>query len=761
MPDRVRNVKPGAETRAVFDACAALIVILDPEGRVLWFNRSCERLTGYTSAQVEGALVWDALVPPDELATARAEFRDVLTLHLPSEYEGHWVSRYGEERLIAWSQQPVIGADGEVEHVLCTGLDVTDSRRAQEELVQFRLGIERSGEIVFLTDREGRIRYVNPAFEAAYGFDREEVLGRTPRILKSGCHDRAFYERLWSTLLSGETASAEIINQTKDGRLLTIAATTNPVFGDEGRINGFLAIQRNITERKRTERALRESEERLRTVLDKSPDGIGVLDAEGVILYANPAISTILGYPSEELVGSRVDRFQHPDDRARAAARTAELFQGGPEGPAQYRLVRKDGTTVTAEITSRIIEYEGRLALLATMRDLTERLALEAQLRQAQKMEAIGQLAGGIAHDFNNLLTVVQVSSELIGHGMRELPGDVMSNLKELQGAVARGKDLIENLLAFSRREEMRIEPIDLGELIREFEPTLRRLLPEDIQIRIDVSGTLPKVLAGSGSIEQILLNLSTNARHAMPEGGVMTIAAAPAYFETEGPFIADPVVPGEFVRMAVTDEGLGMDESTRARVFEPFYTTRRTAGGTGLGMAVVYGLVKRLGGRVEVESEPGQGSTIEVYLPVADEIALGIEVPPEQGTATLGGSETILLTEDEPALRRAAKRSLERLGYRLLLAADGEEALEIFERDGEMIDLIVSDIVMPRRGGRALYAELRNRGAEVPFLFTSGYAAEEKETERLDPGLPFLPKPWSLDGLARRIREVLDARVG
>jgi PAS domain S-box-containing protein len=758
MPQPERNRQPELGG-ALLEVCTALIVVLDREGRIVRFNRACERLTGYSSEDVEGRAPWDVLIPPAEVDGARAVFADLVAGHVAREHEVAWFTRSGEERRIVWNYDVVTDETGRVAHVLGTGQDITEHRRTEEELTKFRLGIERSGEIIFLTDREGRIVYVNPAFEQAYGYSRDEALGRTPRLLKSGLHDADVYEQLWSSLLSRKVISGELINRTKDGRLLNIEGSANPVLDDDGRIIGFLAVQRDITEWKKTERALRASEERLRTVLDKSPDGVGVVSHEGVILYANPAISAMLGYTNEELVGRRVSEIQHPEDRHRAASRIRELFMGGSERPAQYRLVRKDGSAVTAEITSRTIEYEGERALLSTMRDLTERMQLEEQLRQAQKMEAIGQLAGGIAHDFNNLLTVVQVSAELIGHRLDGRHEEIAPNLNELQAAVNRGKQLIEKLLAFSRREELRIEPLDLRALIANFEPTLRRLLPENIEIRIDVPGGIPNVLANAGSVEQIIMNLATNARNAMSKGGELRIALAPARMETSDPFVAAGAVPARFVCLTVSDTGLGMDEAIRARVFEPFFTTRHTTGGTGLGMAVVYGLVKQLRGSVQVSSAVGVGTTIRVYLPVAAAEAAQEEVELRPVSQLRGGSETILLVEDEPALRRAARRSLERLGYRVLLAEDGEQALDFFDGEGEPIDLIVSDIVMPRRSGRGLYMALREGGVDTPFLFSSGYSAGEiGESGSIDPGLPFIAKPWTLDQLARKVREVLDA---
>ncbi len=633
--------------------------------------------------------------------------------------------------------------------------------RVERALRMFELGIERSGEVVFLTDPDGNIIYVNPAFEQIYGYTRHEAIGNTPRIIKSGRLPREAYRYFWSKLLAKEVVSGELINKTKDGRLITVESSANPVLDAGGTIIGFLAIQRDVTRREAMEKALRGSELRLRTLMEKIPDGVGVLSQDGHIIYANPAVTKMLGYSSEDLQGKPVWDFQHPEDRERATQRTKELFRDSAEFPSEYRLIRADGTAFPVEISSRVIEYDGQPALLATMRDLTERRQLEDQLRQSQKMEAVGQLAGGIAHDFNNLLTVIQTSSELIADSLPARVPELATDVEEVRAAVTRGKNLIEKLLQFSRRGDLAFKTLDIGMLVREFEPTLRRLLPEDIEIRLEVADNNPPVNGNSGSVEQILMNLATNGSHAMPSGGVLTIAVTLERLTMDDTKRGSAVTAGSFVCLSVKDSGSGMDARTREKLFEPFFTTRSLGGGTGLGTAVVYGLVQQHGGLIRVDSETGVGTTVRVYLPVATESEMAVEPSPEpeQRPEVYGGTETVLVAEDEPALRRAAKRSLERLGYTVLLAADGEEALELFRRKRDLVDLVMTDIVMPKMGGRALYDAVRSEQAGTKFLFASGYTAGDiQERALLDPDFPFLAKPWTIDELGQKVREVLDS---
>jgi PAS domain S-box-containing protein len=506
--------------------------------------------------------------------------------------------------------------------------------------------------------------------------------------------------------------------------------------------------------------ALEQSEKRFRTLMEKIPDGLGVLSRDGRIIYANPAVSTMLGYSTAELRGKRVRELQHPEDRERAARRTQELFRDSAEYPSEYRLLHLNGTAIPVEMSSRVIEYDGEPALLATMRDLTERRQLEDQLRQSQKMEAVGQLAGGIAHDFNNLLTVIQTSSELVADSLPARIPELAADVAEIRAAVERGKSLIQQLLAFSRRGELSFEPIDIGQLVRAFEPTLLRLLPDDIEIQLDIPDDTRSAHGNRSSLEQIIMNLATNSSHAMPNGGVLSIDVREVRLTIEDTTEQMPVTAGAFICLGVADTGVGMDERTREKLFEPFFTTRSMGGGTGLGTAVVYGLAKQHGGTIRVDSEPGKGTRVEVFLPVATQSApvASAEIEQEQKPEKHGGSETILVAEDEPALRRAAQRSLQRLGYRVILAADGAEAIELFDQVGDQVDLILTDIVMPRIGGRALYDTLRRRGIRTKFLFASGYTAGDvQENEWMEPDFPFLPKPWTIEELAQKVREVLD----
>jgi two-component system cell cycle sensor histidine kinase/response regulator CckA len=421
--------------------------------------------------------------------------------------------------------------------------------------------------------------------------------------------------------------------------------------------------------------------------------------------------------------------------------------------------MRKDGRLVRVQLNGRPIrDAAGRVgAYEMIVEDVTERRILERQLRQSQKMEAIGQLTGGVAHDFNNLLTTVLANADLLTKTLVGHP-EVLGDVGEIRMAATRGAELVRKLLAFSRREMLDLQPLHLSGVVREASEILRRVLPESIEIQVMGDPEAGPALVDRAAVLQIIMNLATNARDAMPEGGVLRLATVSIAVDEAQCAEWGWGTPGDYVCLEVQDSGLGMDEATRARIFEPFFTTKPVGKGSGLGLAMVYGLVKQHRGYVAVQSRPGQGTTCRIYFPRADVEAgtsgAGTVTP---GVRLRGGSETILVVEDEESIRRSATRVLERFGYRVLTAADGLEALTVLAREGAAIDLVVTDVVMPRLNGPKLYEQVC-RQAHVPrFLFMSGYAERDVHGGALDATVPFLQKPWQLDALVAEVRAVLD----
>ena len=507
--------------------------------------------------------------------------------------------------------------------------------------------------------------------------------------------------------------------------------------------------------RKRSTEALRASETKYRSLVEHAALGISRTTFEGRFVAVNPALVKMLGFDSEaELLALDLapDLYVNPEDRRRLVAqyRDAEHVEG-----VEVEWKRKDGKPITVRLSGRPMRDETFAGFEMMIEDVTARRVLEAQFRQSQKMEAIGQLAGGVAHDFNNLLTAVLASGDLLRSA---LPAD--SPLSEDADAISRaarhGAELTQKLLAFSRRQPLEIRTLSLGAVAEAFTRMARRVVPEDVEVVLRVAAPDGTIRADQGAVEQILMNLVTNARDAMPTGGKLLIEIGRGTLDQEHREAYGWGEPGEYVTLVVSDTGVGMDAETLRHIFEPFFTSKPTGQGTGLGMSTVYGLVKQQNGFVHVYSEPGRGTTVRVYFPVFHGEAAAIV---EQETpAVRGGSETIFLVEDNEAVRRAAKRVLAKFGYQVLTASDGAEALQVMASGGPAPDLIISDVVMPGTSGPELLARLREAGPVPKFLFTSGYTERDvHERTKLDPHIPFLAKPWTVNDLLRKVREVLD----
>lgn len=500
--------------------------------------------------------------------------------------------------------------------------------------------------------------------------------------------------------------------------------------------------------------------EQFHTLVESSPDGIVVSDPAGRITLVNRQAEVLFGYDREDLVGQPVELVV-PEAARGGHVGWRGLYQNEPvrRPMAEGRILRgrrSTGEEFPVEILlSPMPSPEGTL-VIAAIRDVTRRELLENSLRQAQKMEAVGQLTGGIAHDLNNVLTVVITNAEL---ALAQLPpgaDEVRRDLTEMLGVAQRGAGMIRRLLNFSRRELLTIRPVAPGPLLADIARMLRRVIPETVVIETQMEPDLPAIRADASAVEQILVNLATNARDAMPEGGTLRIEAHLHHLDA-GYHATHPwVEPGDYVCVTVSDTGIGMTQETLSHVFEPFFTTKPAGIGTGLGLSMVYGVVKQHGGMVHVYSEPGQGTAVKVCFPVVSDApeATGAAVDREEPAP--GGSEVILLAEDDAAIRRASRRVLEGQGYQVLIAQDGEEALEVLHAHADQVRLIITDLVMPKLGGRQLYDALQAEGNRIPILFTSGYSPTTAATAR-PPEVPLLRKPWTVRELLTTVRRLLD----
>ncbi len=757
-------------------------------------------------------------------------------------------------------------------------------RLVQEgQLRSLKQAVESSGEAIFMTDAQGVFTYLNPEFSRLYGFSSDELVGKeTPRVLKSGVMDLEEYEALWDTILAGEVYRNELVNKTKGGGSLTVQASVNPIIGDGGELSGFLAIQRDISAQKAAERALRESEERARSVFRVAPIGIGLV-CNRVILEANERFGEMVGlsrselegqsarilYPSDEEFewvgrekyrqiresgeGSVETKWLHKDgrildvllsstpldpgdlskgitftalditERKRALGALEESerkFRGvveqsndaiyiladgkfdlvnrrfcqltgvtveeavhedfdfldlvAPESVAGFRdrklrqergepvsdlfaftILGVDGGRVEVEASVAEIDYRGGRAVLGILRDVSEKKVLEERLRQGQKMESLGRLSGGVAHDLNNLLTPILGYGDLL---LKDLEGDAPNreSAEAIVEAGTRARDLVRQLLAIGRRQTLEFTGVGLNELVMGFEKLLRRTVRENIEVDLVLSPSLPPIRADIGQVEQVVMNLAVNAADAMPDGGRLTVKTDLARVDEGYPAEHPELQSGSFVVLEVTDTGPGMDAATVRRVFEPFFTTKK--GGTGLGLSTIYGIVKQHGGTVEVESRQGAGSAFRCYFPVWEGSVDHPVVIHDSKSEESGGTETVMVVEDEAAVRSLTEKVLGRLGYAVLSAGDGRDCLALLEGYQGALDLVLTDVVLPGMNGKALFQEIHSRFPNTKVLYMSGYT-DEVITHHgvLEEGIALIQKPFSVRQLGAKVREVLD----
>jgi two-component system, cell cycle sensor histidine kinase and response regulator CckA len=537
--------------------------------------------------------------------------------------------------------------------------------------------------------------------------------------------------------------------------------TRAPAYGSDS--VGHLATVFNemLTHLQQSDRALRASEARYRHLVETMTEGLAILDARGRLRYVNERLGLLLGHTPDSLIGAPLAAQIAGSDRDTYVAR----LQAAEAQPFEITLRHPDGDhrVVLASATPLVDdggELEGTLVVLTDLterrRSEEERRFLGEQLRQAQKMEALGRLAGGVAHDFNNLLTGIDGNLELI---RMDLPKDhvAMESLDEGRELVTRAATLTRQLLAMSRKQVLEPRVLDPNRLVKDFQKLLRRVIGEDLELRFEL-GTPPQIFVDPGQLDQVLMNLAVNARDAMPRGGTLTIRTLKETIDEEGATRHEDLVPATYAVLEVEDDGVGISPDLLERIFEPFFTTKDHGRGTGLGLATVYGIVRQHRGAVEVRTAAGAGAVFRVLIPATDrKVRLRRVTTTTHGIQAHKGTETILFVEDEPALRRAAVSSLSRLGYRVLEAEDGDAGLAVAAQHDGVVDILITDVIMPGRNGRALADALRERQPDLPVLFTSGYA----EGVLGDEGLVaeeehFLPKPYRLSTLARRVREII-----
>ncbi|MBI4886940.1 MAG: PAS domain S-box protein [Acidobacteria bacterium] len=747
---------------AILEATPDLVSIADPDGRLVYLNRAGRQMLGI--GELADLRSYDI---PDFLDAANAH--RVLSVGIPTAIrEGSWS---GETELVPLAGQPITvsqvilahtAPDGTVAYLSTIARDITENKKTERAL-------NRSRDLLADTGRIARIGGWELNLETqALDWNAEvyRIHEVDPAVRPSVAEAIQFYApearpiitaAVQAAIDAGTPFDLELPLVTAKGRRIWVRALGTAERREGKTIRLYGAFQ-DITERRMADHLRRLQS----AALNAAAEAVVITDRAGTIEWVNPAFATLTGYTAQEAFG------KNPRDLVRSGKHDRGFYEGlwqtilaGGVWRGEMINRRKDGSLYTEEQSvTPIPDASGTIThFVAMKRDLTEHRQLEAQFRQAQKMESVGQLAAGIAHDFNNLLTVVNGMSDLV---LSNLGADdpVGSDVREIRSAGMRAATLTQQLLAFSRRQILESRVINLDMVVQGMESMLQRLLGDDIDLAVVPTADVGSVKADPGQIEQVITNLAVNAKDAMAQGGQLTIETQNVTLdEGYGREHGVEVTPGPYVLLAVSDTGVGMDEATRARIFEPFFTTKAPGEGTGLGLSTVYGIVKQSQGFIWVYSEVGRGTTFKIYLP---QVAQPTDTArPEPSLAPGPGTETILLVEDNAALRQVATRFLEPAGYTVLAAASGEDALRLLERYDKPVQLLLSDVVMPGMSGRSLAEQLALTHPAMKVLYMSGYAADAVLRHGvLDVAAPFLAKPFTEVVLLRKVREVLGSQA-
>jgi PAS domain S-box-containing protein len=766
ITERRRTEEVLREYQRAIEGSQDIIAVVDQNYYYLLANKAFLKYRGMDREQVIGRSVPEVL--------GKDVFERVVRKNLDTCLKGEIVKyemkytypEFGERDLLV-SYFPIEGPNG-VNRVASVIQDITERKRTEDALREsekrYRALFEGSRDAIYITVREGEIVDANQSMIDLFGYSREEIIGLNARKTYVYPEDRKKFQQ--EVEREGYVRDYEIKLRKKDGTEMVCLLTATVRRADEGNVVGYQGILRDITEHKQVLNELHTEKQRFQTLSENAQFGIVMIEKDDTFRYINPKFRELFGYDLKDVPdGKTWFRKAYPDTSYRHDVISTwindlESFNPGEKRSRTFTVTCKDGTEKIINFIP--VQLDTGENLMAC-EDITERkrteiemAALQEQLRQSQKMEAIGRLAGGIAHDFNNLLTVIRGYSQLLLVEHKE-GTSLEGNIEQIKQAADRAADLTRQLLAFSRRQLMEMRVLDLNTVMRNLDKMLRRVLGEDVKLVTLLAEDLGRVKTDPGQMEQVVMNLAVNARDAMPSGGRLIIETANVELDEAYARAHISVPPGRYVMLSVSDTGVGMIQEVKERVFEPFFTTKEKGKGTGLGLSTVYGIVKQSGGSIWVYSEPGKGTTFKVYLQRVDE---PLEELREKmvGEDLPRGNETVLLVEDEEKVRKLIVEILGRQGYRVLEASYGDEALLIHEKHDGPIHLILADVVMPGMNGSELAKRLASLRPETKILYMSGYTDNAIVHHGvLARGVNYIQKPFTMDGLTRKVREVLD----
>jgi len=741
--------------RSLVENAQDIIFSVSPDGLLTSLNPAFEKLTGWSNTDLLGKH-FQSIVHPDDLPLALDVFQRLRDGRVPDTWELRIRTSSGDYLIGEFSATPHV-LNNRVIGILGIGRDVTERKRIEKELLEseekYRDLFENANDLIQSIAPDGTIHYVNRSWRETLGYSEEDaarlnLMDVIHPDYRQHCLD------LFQRVIAGEDLDrVEAVFITKGGRSVVVQGSVSGIF-KKGKLLATRGIFRDITDQKL-------AEEFIKNILESVDEGFIVIDKDYRISSANKAYCDKMGSPLQEIVGKHCYEVSHrltkPCHEAGEDCAVLRTFQTGEPQMALHTHYDHDGTPVYIEIKSFPLKDSlGRMvSAIEILNDVTDKRRLEDQLRHAQKMEAVGTLAGGVAHDFNNILTAI------IGYGsllQMKIGADdpLRSNVDQILASTERAANLTQSLLAFSRKQIMSPRLTDMNTLVKRVEKLLVRLIGEDIEMKIVLTDMPATVQADAGQIEQVLMNLSTNARDAMPHGGRLLIETSIADLDTSFINAHGYGRVGKYAMVAVSDTGSGMDKRTRDRIFEPFYTTKEVGKGTGLGLSIVYGIIKQHNGYINVYSEVDKGTTFRFYLPLIAAPAQ-LEIKNFDRPIPQGGTATILVAEDDVNVRNLTKAVLEGFGYTVIEAVDGDDAIAQFKKHQDRIELLLLDVIMPRKSGKEVYDAIALIKPGMKALFTSGYTAEAiHEKGILDTTLNFISKPASPRELLKRVSDIL-----